>query len=80
MSAPEQRHLDRARAYFARVRKPSEGIFTDLTLAAEFAAVEREALERAAEIVDECNREGPYHAIGAAWRIRALAGSADITP
>jgi hypothetical protein len=29
-------------------------------------------LERAAELVDRCNREGPYNAIGAASRIRAL--------
>ncbi len=27
---------------------------------------------RAAEVVDRCNREGPYNAIGAAGRIRAL--------
>lgn len=29
-------------------------------------------IERAAEVVDQCNREGPYNAIGAAKRIRAL--------
>lgn len=29
-------------------------------------------IERAAEVVDRCNREGPYNAIGAASRIRAL--------
>ena len=29
-------------------------------------------LERAADTVDQCNREGPYNAIGAASRIRAL--------
>ena len=29
-------------------------------------------IERAAEVVDQCNREGPYNAIGAAARIRAL--------
>ena len=29
-------------------------------------------LERAAEIVDRCNKEGHYNAIGAAKRIRAL--------
>ena len=37
------------------------------------------ALEEAAQVVDECNREGPYQAIGAADRIRALA-SAPETP
>jgi hypothetical protein len=29
-------------------------------------------IERAAEVVDQCNKEGPYNAIGAASRIRAL--------
>ena len=29
-------------------------------------------IERAAEVIDLCNREGPYNAIGAAKRIRAL--------
>jgi len=29
-------------------------------------------VERAAAVVDQCNREGPYNAIGAAKRIRAL--------
>ena len=29
-------------------------------------------IERAADVVDRCNREGPYSAIGAARRIRAL--------
>lgn len=28
--------------------------------------------DRAADVVDQCNREGPYNAIGAASRIRAL--------
>jgi hypothetical protein len=31
-------------------------------------------IDRAAEVVDRCNREGPYNAIGAAKRIRALQG------
>jgi hypothetical protein len=31
-----------------------------------------EVLEEAALVVDHCNREGPYNAIGAASRIRAL--------
>jgi ElaB/YqjD/DUF883 family membrane-anchored ribosome-binding protein len=30
------------------------------------------AIEAAAQIVDQCNREGPYNAIGAASRIREL--------
>ena len=31
-----------------------------------------EAIEAAAKIIDECNREGPYNAIGGARRIRDL--------
>lgn len=31
-----------------------------------------EIIERCAAVVDQCNREGPYHAIAAAPRIRAL--------
>jgi Lar family restriction alleviation protein len=38
-----------------------------------FAEVERRTVERAAQVVDQCNREGPYNAIGAASRIRALS-------
>ena len=42
---------------------------------ARVRAEEREAaLREAAEVVDQCNREGPYNAIGAASRIRALIG------
>jgi hypothetical protein len=36
------------------------------------AALDPVTVERCAQIVDECNREGPYNAIGAARRIRAL--------
>lgn len=32
----------------------------------------RQGLEAAARVVDQCNQEGPYNAIGAATRIRAL--------
>ena len=31
-----------------------------------------EVIERCAAVVDQCNREGPYNAIAAAPRIRAL--------
>lgn len=31
-----------------------------------------EVIERCAAVVDQCNREGPYQAIAAAPRIRAL--------
>ena len=30
------------------------------------------AIEMAAQIIDDCNREGPYNAIGGARRIREL--------
>ena len=30
------------------------------------------AIEAAAKIIDDCNREGPYNAIGGASRIRKL--------
>lgn len=32
-----------------------------------------QAIEEAASVVDRCNQEGPYNAIGAATRIRELA-------
>lgn len=38
----------------------------------EIAAARNAALEEAAALVDHCNREGPYNAIGAASRIREL--------
>lgn len=31
-----------------------------------------EAIEAAAKVIDDCNREGPYNAIGGARRIREL--------
>jgi len=37
-----------------------------------FALGHQFGIDRAAEVVDQCNREGPYNAIGAASRIRAL--------
>lgn len=36
-----------------------------------------EIIEQCAAVVDQCNREGPYQAIAAATRIRALK---DFTP
>lgn len=36
--------------------------------------------DRAADVVDTCNREGPYNAIGAAKRIRALLVAVPGTP
>lgn len=40
------------------------------TIAARLGIIE--GLEMAAQILDQCNREGPYEAIGGAKRIRAL--------
>lgn len=70
-------HTQRARAFVdtwgvCGTIYGNEKIRARTALAAEFAAVEREALERAASVVDECNRESAYNAIGAASRIRAL--------
>jgi len=38
-----------------------------------------DAIEAAAQIVDQCNRERPYNAIGAASRIRALKRASPVT-
>jgi hypothetical protein len=49
---------------------------TSCSFASPDALVERlrgQAFEEAAGVVDQCNREGPYNAIGAAKRIRELA-------
>jgi len=40
--------------------------------AAHFRRIRNDTLEEAAKVVDQCNREGPYNAIAAAKRIRAL--------
>lgn len=37
-----------------------------------FALGHEFGIERAAQVVDQCNKEGPYNAIGAASRIRTL--------
>jgi hypothetical protein len=51
-------------------RPGGPGIIFDLERA--FSLGHEFGIERAAAIVDQCNREGPYNAIGAASRIRAL--------
>lgn len=57
-------HIDRNTA-----PAPSAGV-----LEKEGAGCDRaEVIEKCAAIVDQCNREGPYQAIGAAARIRAFA-------
>lgn len=43
-----------------------------LALEQAFSLGHEFGIERAAAVVDQCNREGPYNAIGAAKRIRAL--------
>ena len=40
---------------------------------AECDAIRAQTIEECAQVVDQCNHEGPYNAIGAASRIRALA-------
>ena len=43
-----------------------------LALEQAFSLGHEFGIERAAAVVDQCNREGPYNAIGAAKRICAL--------
>ena len=44
----------------------------ELALNKAFSLGHEFGIERAADLVDTCNREGPYNAIGAAKRVRAL--------
>ena len=56
-------------------RKYARPLLTEVaTLRKQLENARSEALEEAAKVVDQCNREGPYNAIGAAKRIRALKG------
>ena len=55
--------------YCAKCDK-NHSIHYDCTFGA--AIIWNAAIEAAASIVDECNREGPYQAIAAAKRIRKL--------
>ena len=43
-----------------------------LSLERAFSLGHEFGIARAADVVDQCNKEGPYKAIGAASRIRAL--------
>ena len=43
-----------------------------LALDSAFSLGHEFGIERAADVVDRCNKEGPYNAVGAAKRIRAL--------
>jgi hypothetical protein len=63
-------HLSAIKASYAGHAGSVEMIHRDLERA--FALGHSFGIERAAEVVDQCNKEGPYNAIGAASRIRAL--------
>lgn len=61
--------LSELKAVFAR--KPG-GISICEALERAFSLGHEFGIERGASVVDQCNKEGPYNAIGAAKRIRAL--------
>ena len=62
-------HLSAIKAAHAH-RQDAEALCHDLERA--FALGHEFGIERAADMVDQCNKEGPYNAIGAASRIRSL--------
>jgi hypothetical protein len=62
-------HLSAIKASYAGSEE-GEAIAHDLERA--FSLGHEFGIGRAADVVDACNREGPYNAIGAASRIRAL--------
>lgn len=62
-------HLSAIKATYAHL-KDGAAICHDLERA--FSLGHEFGIERAAEVVDQCNKEGPYNAIGAASRIRKL--------
>ncbi len=62
-------HLSAIKASYQH-RDDAEAICHDLDRA--FALGHEFGLERAAGVVDQCNKEGPYNSVGAASRIRAL--------
>ena len=63
-------HLSAIKASYTGDMPSVQMIHHDLERA--FALGHEFGIERAAAVVDQCNREGPYNAIGAASRIRAL--------
>lgn len=63
-------HLSAIKASYTGDIPSVEMIHHDLERA--FSLGHEFGIERAAEVVDQCNKEGPYNAIGAAARIRAL--------
>jgi hypothetical protein len=62
-------HLHAIMASYAH-NKLAQQIRYDLERA--YALGQEFGIERAAQVVDHCNKEGPYNAIGAATRIRSL--------
>lgn len=65
--------LSEIKASYGSYAGLAEMIHHDLERA--FALGHEFGIERAAAVVDQCNKEGPYNAIGAASRIRALVVS-----
>ncbi len=65
-------HLSAIKAAYAS-EPGADAICYDLERA--FSLGHEFGIERAADVVDQCNKEGPYNAIGAASRIRALTVS-----
>lgn len=62
-------HMSAIKAKYAN-QPGADAIIFDLERT--FALGHEFGIERAADVVDQCNREGPYNAVGAASRIRAL--------
>ena len=62
-------HLAAIKAVYAH-KQHAVAIQYDLERA--FSLGHEFGIERAADVVDQCNKEGPYNAIGAASRIRKL--------
>ena len=62
-------HLSAIKASYAHM-PDAQAIYHDLERA--FSLGHEFGIERAADVVDQCNKEGPYNAIGAASRIRGL--------
>lgn len=62
-------HLSVIKAAYAN-QPDGEAVCHDLERA--FSLGHEFGIERAAAVVDQCNKEGPYNAIGAASRIRSL--------
>ena len=62
-------HLSAIKAAYAHL-DDGAAICHDLERA--FSLGHEFGIERAAQVVDQCNKEGPYNAIGAASRIRRL--------